>query len=66
LSEPLRILPRNTKLGKLMRYTVEQWLKHNGIETDKIIYCNEDKTAAIKDNKIDIEQILFTLLALVN
>lgn len=45
---------QDTKLGKLMRYTVEQWLKHNGIETDKIIYCNEDKTAAIKDNKIDI------------
>ena len=31
---------QDTKLGKLMRYTVEQWLKHNGIETDKIIYCN--------------------------
>lgn len=44
----------NSKVGKLMRFVVEEWLKHNGIQTDKIIYCSEDKTAAIKNNNISI------------
>ena len=43
---------QNSKLGKLMRYTVEQWLKHNGIKVDKIVYCSEDKMDAVKTNKM--------------
>ncbi len=45
---------QNTKLGSLMRFIVEEWLKSNNIEYDKIVYCSEDKSQAIKENSIDV------------
>lgn len=45
---------QDSKIGKIMRYTVEEWLKHNKIDYDKIIYCSSDKKSAIRDNNISI------------
>lgn len=44
----------DTKMGKLMRFIVEQWLKANKIEYDEIVYCDEDKKEAIKLNNVDV------------
>lgn len=41
-------------LGKTMRFIVEEWLKHNGIEYDEIVYCDEDKKEAIKLNNVTV------------
>lgn len=45
---------KDTKMGKLMRYIVEHWLKANNIDYDKIVYTSNDKTEAVKNNNIDI------------
>lgn len=45
---------QDTKMGKLMRFIVEEWLKFNNIEYDKIVYCSEDKMQAIRENDIDV------------
>lgn len=41
-------------LGVIMRRVVLWWLKKEGIPYDKIIFCSDDKTKAIKDNHIQV------------
>lgn len=43
-------------LGKLMRFIVKNWLKRNRIKYDEIIFCDEDKSEAIK--KYDIKYMV--------
>lgn len=43
-------------LGKLMRFIVKNWLKRNKIRYDEIIFCDEDKSEAIK--KYDIRYMV--------
>ena len=45
---------RDDDLGKNMRLIVEEWLKQNKINYDKIIFSPEDKFDICKDNNIDI------------
>lgn len=44
---------RDDSLGKLMRYIVEEYLKHNGVEYDEIIFSKGSKLDAIR--RFDIE-----------
>ena len=44
----------NSKKGKLMRYIVEEWLKHNNIYYDNIEFCNDSKIDAVKRWNIDL------------
>lgn len=45
---------KNNKLGKLMRFIVEEYLKHNKIEYDEIIFSKDDKCDDIIKHNIDI------------
>lgn len=45
---------KDNKTGKLMRFIVKEWLKHNGIIYDNIEFCNESKVDAIKKYNIDV------------
>lgn len=45
---------KNNILGIIMRKIVIKWLQREGIPFEKIIFCSDDKTQAIKNNNIQV------------
>ena len=43
---------QRSALGALMRIIVKKWLKKNHVKYDKIVFCDADKTKAIKEYEI--------------